>query len=155
MQIERNNAGDLAVNELPDGSRVIVDSKNEKVFALNATAGAAWDACSGPTTLSGVTEQMRRSLEPGITDEIAEEAVLRLQEQNLVTASGFAPKTTRRQVLATMGAVALPLVVSMTLADQKAYADRARSGPATPPPTPDSLSDRPVAHVSHETDVKL
>jgi coenzyme PQQ synthesis protein D (PqqD) len=146
MQIERTNSNDLVVNGLPDGSRVIVDSKSEKVFALNATAGAAWDACSGPTTLSKVADDMRRSLVPEVTDELAEEAVLRLEEQNLVTVSGSSPKTSRREVLATLGAVALPLVVSMTLADQRAYAQSAVSG--------DDVR-RPEAHVSHESDVKL
>jgi hypothetical protein len=60
MQVERTNPAILVENKLPDGSRVIVDSANETVFALNATSGAAWDACSMPTTLSRVAEDMRR-----------------------------------------------------------------------------------------------
>jgi hypothetical protein len=139
MQIARTNIEGLAVNPLPDGSRVIVDPKNEKVFALNATAGAAWDACSDPTTLSKVTEDMRRSLDPGITEELAEEAILRLQEQNLVAASGASAQTTRREVIATLGAIAVPLVVSLTMADQRAYAQSAQSGDAR---------QRPEAHIS-------
>ena len=146
MQIERTNSNDLVVNGLPDGSKVIVDSKSERVFALNATAGAAWDACSDPTTLSNVADKMRRSLTPEISDELAEQAILRLEEQKLVTTSGF-PKTTRRQALATLGAVALPLVVSMTLADQRAFAQRARSGGGDDPGG--DWNHRPHAHVSH------
>ena len=46
MQLERVNPNDLVVNSMPDGSRVIRNSNNETVFALNATAAAAWDACS-------------------------------------------------------------------------------------------------------------
>jgi Coenzyme PQQ synthesis protein D (PqqD) len=145
MQIERTNSNDLVVNGLPDGSKVIVDSKSEKVFALNATAGAAWDACSDPTTLSKVVETMRRSLTPEITDELAEQAISQLEEQKLVTTSGF-PKTTRRQALAALGAVALPLVVSMTLAEQRAFAQTARSG---------GEDIRPEAHVSHSSDPNL
>jgi hypothetical protein len=139
MQVERSNSDALVVNRLPDGSTVIVDAKNETVIALNATAGAAWDACSGPTTLSGVTERMQRSLDPTITEELAEEAILRLQEQNLVTISGLQP--TRRQFMATLGAaVALPLVVSLPIAEQRAYAQKAGSKvtstpPSTPPPS--------------------
>ena len=60
MQIERNNANELLVNGLPDGSKVIVDAANERVYALNATAGAAWDACQRPTTVSDVAEEMRQ-----------------------------------------------------------------------------------------------
>ena len=59
MQVERANPNTFIENQLPDGSRVIVDPTNERVFALNAAAGAAWDACSAPTTLSEVTESMQ------------------------------------------------------------------------------------------------
>jgi hypothetical protein len=135
MQVERNNLDALVVNKLPDGSTVIVDAKNETVFALNATAGAAWEACSDPTTLSGVTERMQHSLDPAITQELAEEAILRLQEQNLVKTSGSQPS--RRKFIASLGAAAaLPLVVSLPLAEQRAYALKARSAPpSTPPPS--------------------
>src|SRR6202020_2707124 len=121
MQVERTNS-DLLVDKLPDGSRVILDPTNETVFALNATAGAAWDACSTPTTLSSVADDMRRSLDPAITDEIAEEALLQLQDKNLVNTSGSSSSATRRQFLASLSAVALPLVVALTISDQKAHA---------------------------------
>jgi hypothetical protein len=135
MQVERNNLDALVVNKLPDGSTVIVDAKNETVFALNATAGAAWEACSDPTTLSGVTERMQHSLDPAITEELAEEAILRLQEQNLVKTFGAQPS--RRKFIAGLGAAAaLPLVVSLPVAEQRAYASKARSAPpSTPPPS--------------------
>ena len=88
MQVERTNSDALVVNKLPDGSRVIVDKQNETVLALNATAGAAWDACSVSTTLAGVTASMQRSFDPGVTEELAEEAILQLQAQKLVTTAG-------------------------------------------------------------------
>ncbi len=146
MQIERANANDLVVNGLPDGSKVIVDSKSEKVYALNATAGAAWDACSDPTTLTNVADTMRRSLTSEVTDDVAEQAILQLEEKNLVTVSGSA-KISRRQTLATLGAVALPLVVSMTLADQRAFAQSAKSGGGDD----NEELQRPEPHVSHTT----
>ena len=110
MQIERLQSDALVENRLPDGSRVILDPTNETVFALNATAGAAWDACSTPTTLSSVADDMRRSLDPAITDEIAEEALLQLQDKNLVNTSGSS-SATRRQFLASLR----DLVVRATL----------------------------------------
>lgn len=143
IQVERANRDDLSVNQLPDGSRVIVDSRNEKVFALNATAGAAWDACSNPTTLSEVARDMRHSFNPGVTEELAEAAILRLQEQNLVKTSGSSSTTTRREVLATLSAIALPLVVSLTMTEQRAHAQKAGSGNPEP-----EHSSRPEAHVS-------
>ena len=141
MQIERLQSDAFVENRLPDGSRVIVDPTNETVFALNATAGAAWDACSTPTTLSGVADDMRRSLDPAITDEIAEEALLQLQDKKLVNASGSS-SATRRQFLASMSAVALPLVVALTISDQKAHAMVARS--TVPKPTPAPPKPKPI-----------
>jgi len=131
MQVERTNSNDLLVDKLPDGSKVIVDPKNETVFALNATAGAAWDACSGPTTISKVAEDMQRSFDPRITEELALESILQLQEQKLVTTSGSSSKVTRREFVAKLSAsaaIALPLVVSLTMAEQRAYAESAGSG---------------------------
>jgi hypothetical protein len=128
VQVERANSNDLVENGLPDGSKVILDSKSEKAFALNPTAAAAWDACSGPTTLSKVAEDMQRSLDPRVTEDLAEEAILQLEGKNLVTTSGGSAKTTRRQLLAGLSAVALPLVVSLTVGEQRAHAQNAKSG---------------------------
>jgi Coenzyme PQQ synthesis protein D (PqqD) len=127
MQVERVNSSDLVVRSLPDGSRIIVNSNDETVFAMNATAGAAWDACGDPATLADVTERMRRSFDPNVTEELAEAAVHQLQEKKLVTIKGDQPKTTRREVLAGLSAVALPLVVSLTVGEQRAHALDARS----------------------------
>ena len=126
MQIERITS-DFAVNSMPDGSRIIRNSNNEEVFALNATAGAAWAACSSATTVAAVADEMRRTFNPGVTDELAEASILELQDKKLVKISGSAPQATRRQVLAGLSAVALPLVVSLTIGQQKAHAQQAQS----------------------------
>ena len=126
MQVERVKATQN-VNTMPDGSRIIQDADNQNVFALNATAGAAWDACASATTIAGVAEEMRRSFDPSVTDELAEASILELQKKNLVAIDGTEAKATRRQVLAGLGAVALPLVVSLTLGEQKAHAQQASS----------------------------
>jgi Coenzyme PQQ synthesis protein D (PqqD) len=138
MQVERTSSSELLVDKLPDGSKVIVDPKSETVFALNATAGAAWDACSHPTTLSKVAEDMRRSLDGAVTEELALAAILQLQDKNLVTTSESSTNASRRTMLATLGGIALPLVVSLTMAEQRAHAQVATSGirgSTTPPPT--------------------
>jgi hypothetical protein len=128
MQVERTNSNELSVNRLPDGSSLIVDHQNETVFALNTTAGAAWDACNRPTTLSKVTEEMRRSFDARITEELALAAILQLQDKNLVTTSESSTKASRRTMLATLSGIALPLVVSLTMAEQRAHAQTATSG---------------------------
>jgi hypothetical protein len=126
-------------NHLPDGSRFIVDHKSETVYALNATAGVVWDACSKPTTLCDVTKEMQRSLGSEVTEEFAKQTVLELEERKLVITSMSVQQTTRREALKTLGKVALPLVVAMTLSEQQAHAVVARSTvppPSTPPHTP-------------------
>jgi len=127
MQVERVNAEGLAVNRLPDGSRIFTDEKNGTVFALNAAAGAAWDACSQATSLSGVAKSMRRDFDPHATDELAQEAVAQLREKNLVTTSEEVPSPSRRRLIAGLSAAAIPLVVSLTIADQRAHAVLANS----------------------------
>ena len=123
IKIERCNPNPCVVNRLPDGSRVLVDSANGMVFALNSLAGAAWDACSEPTTLSRITDRLRSSSDSPVTEELARQAVLELEEHKLVRSSGDSKPLTRRRMVGAMGAaLALPLVVSLTLADQRAYA---------------------------------
>jgi hypothetical protein len=127
MNVERVNCGNLAINTMPDGSQIVRNSDDNTVLALNPTAAAAWDACATANTVSGVAETMRRSLDPSVTDELAEVSLAELQEKKLVSISGSGFKATRRQLLAGLGAVALPLVVSLTVGEQKAYAEKASS----------------------------
>ncbi|HEX4029621.1 MAG TPA: PqqD family protein [Terracidiphilus sp.] len=133
MEIQREHFDSLAENHLPDGSRLLIDHKNETVYALNATAGAAWDACSAPTSLHDVTKQMQTSFGSEVTPDFAEEAILQLQKQNLVTAPMGARQTTRREVLTKFGKAALPIVVAMTLTEQTEHAAYASSGQSNPP----------------------
>ena len=142
MTVERANCGNFAINSMPDGSRIIRDSQNNTVLALNATAAAAWDACASAHTVSGVADEMRRSFDPNVTNELAEASLLELQDKNLVTISGSGFKATRRQILASLGAVALPLVVSLTVGEQKAHAQHAGSFEPE-----DKHFDRPKANV--------
>lgn len=140
MRIERTTADDVVEEQLPDGSRVLTDHGRERVVALNATAGAAWEACRTPTTLERVTEEMQRSLGPSATAEVAEEAILRLRENDLVRTMGVpARPPSRRQFIAQAGAAAaLPLVIAMTMSEQRAYAQHSNSGHPTGPTVPDS-----------------
>ena len=137
MQIERGLRNTLVENHLPDGSRILVDCENETVFVLNATAGAAWDACTAPTNLFDVTKEMQRSFCPAVTERLAEAAVLQLERQNLVIGSADARQAVRRALPTKLGGVALPLVVAMTFTEQRAHAAAARSTvPHAPQPMP-------------------
>jgi hypothetical protein len=137
IRIERTSLNPSVVNQLPDGSRVLVDSSNGMVFALNSLAGAAWDACQQPTTLSRITDQLRSSSQSQVTEELARQAIVELEEHKLVTTSGDSMPLTRRRIIGAMGsALALPLVVSLTLADQRAYAGQASSSQWSHGPKP-------------------
>ncbi len=125
MRITRTSSVDLTENKLPDGSRILVDSRSDRVIALNAIAGAAWDACSLPTDLSGVTERMRDSLGLEVPEEIVEEAIAQLQEKKLIKSA--TELTSRRAFIPRLGAVALPVVAAMTMTEQRAYAKMADS----------------------------
>jgi hypothetical protein len=130
MQVERINCQTLVVHQLPDGSRIFTNPSTATVFALNAVAGAAWDACSTPTTLSDVAREMQRSFHPRVDEELAHEAIVQLRDKKLVRTSET-PLTTRRRMIAGLGAAAIPIVVSLTLAEQRGNAVLASSG--TPP----------------------
>jgi len=131
VEIQRGHFDSIAENQLPDGSRFLIDHENETVYALNATAGAAWDACKAPTSLNEVTSQMQQAIGSEVTQDIAEAAILQLQSKNLVTASGGSRQPTRRELFTKLGKVALPIVVAMTLTEQTehaAYANSSQNG---------------------------
>jgi hypothetical protein len=129
MQITRKSIDGLIENKLPDGSRLLVDSRNERVIALNATAGAAWDACGAPTTASEVAENMRRKLGPQISEELVEEAIAQLREKDLITSTTpLLESSSRRAFIAKLGAATIPLVVAMTLTEQRTFAQHTGSG---------------------------
>lgn len=127
MQIVRSNSDSMSIDKLPDGSKIVVDSASQTVFAMNATAGAAWDACSTQSTLQGVVESMQHSFDPGTTEELAQEAILQLENHKLVKTSDLSSHANRRQFVSGLGAVTLPLVVSLTMVEQRAFAEKARS----------------------------
>jgi hypothetical protein len=112
MQIERLNSNALVVNALPDGSKILVDLRKETLFALNPTAGAVWDACSSPATLQEVAAKIRAS------EDVAEEAVLELQAKHLVAITG----PSRSAWTPAAAPTAVPLVLSLTMTEQKACA---------------------------------
>ena len=122
MQVKRITSADLAVENLPDGSTAIFDATTKTVYSLNATAAAAWDACGGATTFAEVIEAMRRSLAPAVTEDIALEALLQLQEKGLLEIVATSPSPTRRSLVATVGGVVAPLVLALTSAEQRAFA---------------------------------
>jgi hypothetical protein len=134
MQVKRISATSLEVEKLPDGSTAIFNPFSKTVYSLNATSAAAWEACESATTLVHVTEFMQRSFNPGITEEIALEAIMQLQEQGLAEIAVPPAALTRRSALATAAGVMAPLVLALTSTEQRAFALAAGSGTTTTRP---------------------
>ena len=128
MRIERVPSENLVVQKLPDGSRLLSDHDKQTIMALNATAGAAWDACGDASTVAEVTEKMQRSLDATVSEELAVLAISELQAKSLVKASGVPLSDSRRKFIWQAGMAAVPLVIAMTESEQRAYAERANSG---------------------------
>lgn len=109
MEIERLHSDALVANPLPDGSKILVDHVRQTIFALNPMAAAVWDACSAPTSLAMVAANVR------ISEDVAEGAVLELQAKNLVATAGPSCRRT--------APAAMPLVVALTMTEQKTFAE--------------------------------
>ena len=124
MQVERTNSNELSVNRAPYGSMVRTASirKSETVFALNTTAGAAWDACSHPTR-SRQSDRRNRCgarLMPGSLRNSRWRRFFSCTAQKLIATSGSSPTAMRPANSVMMSKIALPLVVSLTIAEQLA-----------------------------------
>jgi hypothetical protein len=132
-RIVRSESPELVVQTLPDGSTAIFDAATKNVYSLNPSAAAAWEGCGSATTLSELASAMSRRLSAPVTEELAHEAVSELSAAGLVTVS-HAERfgTSRRDLIKQVAGVAIPVVLVLTGAQQRAHAQTAGS---TPPPT--------------------
>ena len=138
LEIVRRVSSEFIVQTLPDGSAALFEVATKNVYSLNPSAAAAWEACASPAPVSQIAASMARRLGAPITEDLAHEAVAELVTAGLatVTASeGFG--TSRRAMLKQVAGVALPVVLVLTGAQQKAHAQGSGSNPpplTTPPP---------------------
>jgi hypothetical protein len=133
LVVQQRPAKGCVPEKLPDGSSAIFDRATNAVYALNDTAAAAFESCRTPVTLAELSDMMRLRLGPAVTVETTLEAVAELERAGLVTASGTTQElrnASRRQVLKAAG-VAVPVVLSLTAAEQRVFAQGAGSGAAS------------------------
>jgi len=130
MKIERVPSDALAEAKLADGSIAIFNAETKTVFSLNATAGAAWEACSQAATLSEIMESMRTSLGHAVTEDLALDALKELQKQGLLKTEVLPRQATRRSLVRTAAMVA-PVVLALSAAEQHAAAQISYSGATT------------------------
>lgn len=130
IEIARNGTSEFVAQALPDGSVALFEVATRNVYSLNASAAAAWEACGTATTLSRVAAAMSQRLNTPVTDDLAHHAVSELAAVGLVRIT--APEeiaTSRRTLLKQVAGVALPAVLVLTGAEQRAYAQGSNSGP--------------------------
>ena len=134
LVIQRSATSELVVQALPDGSMAIFDVATKNVYSLNASAAAAWEACESPIPLPRLAEAMSRRLNTPVTEALAREAVSELAAAGLIIAPPDERDRTSRRELLKHAAVAIPLVLVLTGAEQRAHAQVNGSGPITTPP---------------------
>ena len=143
LEIVRSGSSEFIVQALPDGSTAIFEVATKNVYSLNPSAAAAWEACASATTLSRLAAAMSRRLNRPVTEDLAHEAVSELVAVGLVKATPAEQLgTSRRTMLKQVAGVALPVVLVLTGAEQKAHAQSNGSNPVTPTTTDATTDNR-------------
>jgi hypothetical protein len=154
MRVQQVRPKELAIEKLPDGSTAIFDSRTKTVYSLNPFAAAAWEASADFSALPGIVEEMRRSFNPGVTEEAASEALFQLQERGLVEISTPLQSLSRRSVFAAAGGALAPVVLALTATEQRAFAFAIGSGTTTtttPAPTTTTTTPAPTTTTTTTT----
>ncbi len=127
----------LIVEKLSDGTTAILDKNTKSVYSLNASAAAAFEACSNTASAAQIAKSMQAALGTPVTEEMALTALAQLEEHGLVSSTvpeDVAAIASRRSLLKKIGAVggaAIPVVLAMTAAEQRASAFQQSSGTTT------------------------
>ena len=130
LEIVRSGSSEFVVQVLPDGSTAIFEVATKNVYSLNQSAAAAWEECASATTLSRLATAMSRRLNRTVTEDLAHEAVSELVAVGLVNVTPAERLgTSRRAMLKQVAGVALPVVLVLTGAEQRAHAQSNGSNP--------------------------
>jgi hypothetical protein len=121
----------LTVEKLPDGSTAVLDQRSKDVHSLNSSATTAWEACRQGATLAQVRKALETHAGAPVDEEIALSALSQLRKVNLIHSDAPMSESmmnqARRSTLLRLGLVA-PLVLTLALSQQRAYAFYANSG---------------------------
>jgi hypothetical protein len=112
----------LQIEALPDGSTAIFDQRTNSVHSLDATAASIFRACSEATTASGVASRT------GLDASLVLNGIAELHRAGLVSCSETTEGIASRRALLRVAGAAIPIVLSLTASEQKAYAQAAGSG---------------------------
>ena len=129
----------LTVEKLSDGSTAIVNNRSKSVHSLNPSATLVWEACATETTFSEIHTTVKRQTGTPVDADAIRQALAQLQRVKLIDGPPSLPADNvdlaRRSLLkraSAAGAIAIPVVLTLTAAEQKAYAFQSRSGNTQP-----------------------
>jgi hypothetical protein len=130
---QRLQSSEWVSENFSDGSVVLLENTTKTIHSLDATAAAALASCGDPAGLSDVVLAMQSSLKRPVTESEALAALEQLQHAGLVTCRNAddGGVRSRRDLLRAMGTAAgasAPMVLSLTVAEQKVYAQGVGSG---------------------------
>ena len=130
----------LTVEKLSDGSTAIVDNRSKSVHSLNPSATLVWEACAPGATFAEIHAAVEDRTGAPVDADAIRQALAQLQRVTLIEGPSTLPVESidlgRRSLLRRAGAVgafAIPVVLTLTAAEQKAYAFAAVSGTTLPP----------------------
>jgi len=138
------NSPSLVVEQLPDGSTVIFDERSKSVHSLDPSATVVWRACAAGATLPRIVEALAAHFGAPVNVEVASNAIAQLQQAKLIESgaptavavpvAGAVKDLGRRSILkgvGSLGALAVPVVLTLTAAEQRAYAVPVQAGSGT------------------------
>jgi len=129
----QTNLASLAVEQLPDGSTAIFDERSKSVHSLNPSATVVWRACASGATLAQIMTALAAHFGAPVDAEVANHAIAQLRQSKLiepntpaaVPVAGAVMEMGRRSILkrvGSLGAIAVPVVLTLTAAEQRGYA---------------------------------
>jgi hypothetical protein len=118
----QTGAGSLDIEQLPDGSMAIYDRRSKSVHSLNRSASILWEACARGATMPQLTEALNARLSIGAVEDDVASWIDQMRQLDLLVSEAAmpAPEPKRRSLLALLGGT-LPVVLTLTAAEQLAY----------------------------------
>lgn len=102
--------------EESSGEVLIYDLDRNQAHHLNRSASIIWKHCDGHKSASQIADIVGRELSTPVSEELVREALADLSDAVLLSNPVTAPRMTRRQMTARLGAAALAIPVILSLA---------------------------------------
>ena len=111
----------IVVQELRD-EVLVCDTKNNRVFCLNQTAGEVWKLCDGKTEIKQISAILAKKLKTNVSEELVLFSLNELSKHDLLdkttSISDIFTGASRREVIKRIGLgsmIALPIISSVVM----------------------------------------